>query len=134
MPFTDIELGGMGCVRGSILLVAALLFSGNACAMNAPDNHSTHCRVVGGEKLPRGSGGTVALCSAIEQAVSGRAPGKAVTVEVRVLPNSMLAATLTVNGRALPEQKFASMDRDLDSHSFERFANALAEQVAKDRP
>jgi hypothetical protein len=46
----------------------------------------------------------------------------------------MLAATVTVDGRTLPEQKFASMDRGLDVHSFEWFAHSLAEQVAKERP
>ena len=102
--------------------------------MSAPNSQSPNCRVVGGEKLPPGSGGSGALCSAIERAISARAPGKAFSVEIRVLPRSMLVATLTVDARALPEQKFASMDRDLDVHSFERFAHALAEQVAKERP
>ncbi len=31
----------------------------------------------------------------------------------------------------MPEQNFASMDRDLTTSSFERFAQALADQVAK---
>ena len=134
MPVTTIDLGGMGCVQGWILLVAVALFSGNACAMNAPDNRTPNCRVVGGEKLALGSGGAAALCAAIERAVSARVPGKAASVEVRILPNSMMAATVTVDGRTLPEQKFASMDRELDGRSFERFANSLAEQVAKERP
>lgn len=119
-------------MRGWILLVAAALFGGNACAVSAPN--SPNCRVVGGERLPAGSGGSAALCAAIEQAISARAPGKAFSVEVRVLPHSMLAATLSVDGRILPEQKFASMDRELDGHSFERFAISLAEQVAGKRP
>ena len=51
--------------------------------------------------------------------------------EVRALSASRLSASLTVNGRALPEQNFARMDRELDRPAFERFAEALAEQVAK---
>jgi hypothetical protein len=51
--------------------------------------------------------------------------------EVRALSASRLSATLTVNGRVLPEQNFARMDRELDRPAFERFAEALAEQVAK---
>jgi hypothetical protein len=38
---------------------------------------------------------------------------------------------LTVNGRILPEQKFAVMDRDLNPQSIERFAQSLAAVVAK---
>jgi len=134
MPVSIIRIGGMRRVRGWILLVAAAIFGGNACAMSAPNNQSPNCRVVGGEKLPPGSGGSGALCAAIERAISARAPGTVFSVEVRVLPRSMLAAAVIVDGRTLPEQKFASMDRSLDVHSFERFAHSLAEQVAKERP
>jgi hypothetical protein len=38
---------------------------------------------------------------------------------------------LVVNGRTLPEQKFAVMDRELNSTSIERFADSLADQVAE---
>jgi len=115
----------------AIALVAGALFCGNACAMNAPARQSPQCRVVDGGKLPAGSGGAAVLCAAIEQAVSARAPGVAYRAEVRALSSSRLSATLTVNGRALPEQNFARMDRELDRPAFERFAEALAEQVAK---
>ena len=98
--------------------------------MSAPTPQSPRCKVVDGDKLPAASGGSAALCAAIERAVSERAPGTAFTVEVRVLPRSMLAATLTVDGRRLPEHKFASMDRELDGASFTRFAAAVAEAVA----
>jgi hypothetical protein len=36
-----------------------------------------------------------------------------------------------VNGRTLPEQKFAVMDRDLNPASIQRFAQSLATEVAK---
>jgi hypothetical protein len=114
-------------------LVAGAPFCGNACAMSAPASQSQHCRVVDGAKLPPASGGTAALCAAIERAVSARTPGVEFRAEVRILSSARLAATLSVDGRTLPEQSFASMDRDLDLRSFERFAEALADQVAKAR-
>jgi hypothetical protein len=36
-----------------------------------------------------------------------------------------------VNGRKLPEQNFAVMDRDLNPGSIRRFAESLAREVAK---
>lgn len=99
--------------------------------MESTSRQSAHCSVVDGGKLPAESGGAVALCAAIERAVSARAPGAHFTAEVRVLSASRLAATLTRDGHPLAEQKFASMDRELTGRSFERFALALAEQVAK---
>lgn len=99
--------------------------------MDSPASQPARCRVVGGEKLPAASGGAVALCAAIERALSGA--NAAVTAEVRVLSSSMLAATLTADGRTLPEQRFARMDRDLDGRAFERFAEALADQASKAR-
>ena len=114
-----------------IAVVTSAFFCGSACAMNVPNSQSPHCRVIDGGKLPATSGGADALCQAIEQAVSERAPGLAFSAEVRVLSSSRLAATLIANGKALPDQKFASMDRELTKSSFERFARAIAEQVAK---
>jgi hypothetical protein len=98
--------------------------------MGSPDSQSPRCRVVDGGKLPAESGGANALCAAIERAASARAPGVAFTAEVRVVSSSRLAATLTRDGRKLPEQNFASMDRELSSSSLERFAAALADQLA----
>ncbi|HEY6661773.1 MAG TPA: hypothetical protein VIZ66_02515 [Sphingomicrobium sp.] len=112
-------------------LVALAGVSGNACAMTSGAPETPHCRVVDPGKLPAESGGASALCSAIERAITARASGAAFSAEVRVLSSSRLAATVTANGKALPEQNFATMDRDLNRASFERFAAALAEQVAK---
>ena len=117
-------------IFGSIALAAAASVCSAACAMSPANNQASPCRVVGGEKLPAASGGPGALCAAIERAVSQRAPGVEFTAEVTVLSASRLAATLTSGGRKLPEQKFASMDRDLTVASFDRFAAALAEKVA----
>jgi len=111
-------------------MIAASL-SGGACAMASPSNSSASCRVVDGDKLPDASGGAAALCTAIERAAAAKAPGVDFAVEVKVLSSSRLAATVTRSGRNLPEQNFATMDRELTGGSFERFANALADQLAK---
>lgn len=118
-------------IPGPVLLVMAASLSGGACAMASPSGQSTSCRVVDGDKLPDGSGGAAALCMAIERAAAARAPAVDFTVEVKVLSSSRLVATVTSGGRTMPEQKFASMDRDLSRSSFERFAAALADQLAK---
>ena len=99
--------------------------------MASSSGQSTPCRIVDGDKLPDGSGGAASLCSAIERAAAARAPGVAYTVEIKVLSRSRLAATLTSDGRTLPEQNFATIDRDLNGGSFERFAAAIADQLAK---
>ena len=118
-------------IPGPVLLVMAASLSGGACAMASPSGQSTPCRVVDGDKLPDESGGAAALCTAIERAAAARAPGVAFTVEVKVLSSSRLAATLTRDGHQLPEQKFASMDREQTRSSFERFAAAIADQLAQ---
>jgi hypothetical protein len=89
------------------------------------------CRVLGAEKLPSAAGGGDALCTAVERAVAKRAPKVRYTAQIRVISRSRLAAIVIVNGRPLPEQKFAVMDRDLSSGSIERFAAALALEVSK---
>jgi hypothetical protein len=99
--------------------------------MASPSGQSTPCRIVDGDKLPEDSGGATALCAAIDRAAAAKAPGVAYTVEVKVLSSSRLAATLTSEGRALPEQNYSTMDRELNGGSFERFAAALADQLAK---
>jgi hypothetical protein len=118
-------------MRGQMAVVAVVLglafASGSSCAMNTPKRTVAHCQVIGGERLPVVSGDVEVLCAAIEQAVSAEAPGIAYTVEVRVLPRSMVAATVTTaDGRQLPEQRFAVMDGELTRVSFERFAKAIA--------
>jgi hypothetical protein len=113
------------------LLVMAASLSGGACAMASPSGQSTPCHIVDGDKLPGDSGGAAALCSAIERAAAAKAPGVTYTVEIKVLSPSRLAATVTADGRKLPEQNFATTDRDLNGGSFDRFAAALADQLAK---
>ena len=42
-----------------------------------------------------------------------------------------LGTILVVNGRTLPEQNFAVMDRELNPGAIRRFAESLAGEVAK---
>ncbi len=122
-------------MRGKIaifILAVAVLVPASACAMSAPPPAPQgRCHVVGGEKLPASSGGPEAICAAIERAVAARAPKARFKAEVKVVTPSLLVASLVVNGRALPDQKFAVMDRKLGEASTRRFADALAAEVAK---
>lgn len=111
-----------------VSVLAALAFS-NGFAMSAPAGQ--HCRVVHSEKLPMTSGGGAAICAAVGKAIATAAPNAHYTAEVRVISPSRLSALLVVEGRALPEQKFAVMDRDLNPASIQRFAQSLAAEVAK---
>jgi hypothetical protein len=118
-------------MRGRIglfaLLLAALLVSPEAHAMKSP----VRCSVVGGEKLPSSTGGAHVICSEFEKAMAAAAPKLSYTARIEVLSSSRLAATLVVNGRELPKQNFAVMDRQLDRASIARFAAAVAAEAAK---
>jgi hypothetical protein len=46
---------------------------------------------------------------------------------VKVISPSRLTATMVVKGHKLPEQHFATMDRNLTPGAVRRFARALAE-------
>lgn len=88
------------------------------------------CRVATSIKLPGAAGGGQAICTAIERAITSRTPQARVSVEVHVLTPSMLAAAIVVNGRALPERRFAVTDRQLNPSSIQRFAESVATAVA----
>jgi hypothetical protein len=90
-----------------------------------------HCSVLAGEKLPPASGGAQGLCEAIERAIGEAAPHVAYRAEITVISPARLSAKLVVDGRTLPEQKYAIMDRELNPSAIERFANSLAKAVAK---
>jgi len=116
----------------SILALGAAVSSAGACAMIAPEHNAhSNCRVIGGEKLPPATGGADAVCAKIEKAIAERAPNVRYSAEVRVLSKSALAANLVADGRKIPQQNFAVSDRDLSASSVERFARALAEEIAK---
>lgn len=100
--------------------------------MNESMPQMVDCRIVGGDSLPADSGGADALCAAIREAAAEQAPGSRFQVEVTVKGPSMLTATITTaDGARLPEQKFAVSDRQLSRGSLERFAMALAGEVAR---
>jgi len=99
--------------------------------MSVSSGHDGRCQIVGGEKLPPDVGGSAALCAEIERAIAELAPRAHYSTEVKVHSKSRLSATLVVNGRTLPEQKFAIMDSDLNAGAIQRFARSLAAEVAK---
>lgn len=111
------------------LYCALLALAGeSACAVNRPAGSNLSCAVQGGELLPTESGGADALCAEIEAAIAGLPAPPSVTV--RVLSPGLLAATVTVGGRTLPEIKMARSDSPLDRTAFRRFAQAIAATAA----
>jgi len=88
------------------------------------------CRIVAGEKY-LGDAQSETLCREIEQAIAGAAPNAHYRAEVKALSPTRLAAVLVVNGRTLPEHKFAVMDAELGLESMQRFARSLALDVAR---
>jgi len=122
---------GWGRFAALVLAVALGVSASSVCAMSASAPERAQCTVIGSDKLPAESGGAEALCATIRNAVAKQAPNVRVSVEVRVLRPSMLATMLIVEGKALPEQKFAVMDRNLNTRSIERFAQSIATKVAE---
>lgn len=92
---------------------------------------AAQCRVDGAEKALASVGGAEALCNAIAAAARAKAPGASFSVEVRALSTYSLAAKIRLaDGRDLPEQRMAVNDRRIDRGSIERFAAAIADQIA----
>ena len=121
-----------GWIAVLFLLLTVVVVPGEVEAMTTVDQSSPgNCRVVDGEKLPASSGGSALICAAVERAIQNRAPAVRYSAEVKVLSSSRLATTMVVNGKALPEQKFAVMDSELSRATIERFAQSLALEVAK---
>lgn len=120
-----------GRIATIVLICAAAVSPTNGRAMSAAGKGAQgSCRVASGEKLLAKAGGAEALCAAVERAVAKAAPMARYKAEVRILPRSRLSTTLVVNGRSLPDQKFAVMDDELKPDSIQRFAEGLADQVA----
>jgi hypothetical protein len=88
------------------------------------------CRVVAGEKLLAGAGGADALCAQVKKAIAAAAPKARYAAKVTVMPRSRLSTSLVVNGRALPDQKYAVMDSELGPETIQRFAEGIATAVA----
>ena len=91
---------------------------------------SGRCTVVAGEKY-LGPGVRTTLCREIERAAGAEAPGARYSAAISAQSPTRLSAALTVNGHKLPEHKFAVMDAGLSEEAIQRFARALAADVAK---
>jgi hypothetical protein len=115
------RIGSLGTqLAATIVLSGAVAMSAHA----APA--SGRCSVVAGEKLAPGSGAN-GICAEVERAMAAALPGVRYTAEVKVISPSRLTATMVVKGHKLPEQHFATMDRNLTPGAVRRFARALAE-------
>ena len=120
-----------GRIAAFVLICAAAVAAANGRPMTAIGKDADRsCRVVEGEKLLVRAGGANALCREVKRAVAAVAPKVRYKAEVMVMPRSRLSTTLVVNGRALPDQKFAAMDSELTESVIRRFAEGLASAVA----
>jgi len=99
--------------------------------MSVGSDPINRCQIMGGDKLPAVSGGSATVCAEIERAIGASAPNVQYSIEVKVLSATRLAASLMVDGHALPEQHFAIMDSELDAGAIQRFAASLARVVAQ---
>ena len=115
-------------ILATLFAIAASAVPSSACAMSEGQRP---CQVLGGEKLPAATGGTSGICDAIEKAIAAEAPNVNYRAEVRILSHSAMKATVHANGRQVADQQLSVMDRKLNASSIERFAKALAAEVAK---
>jgi hypothetical protein len=118
-----------GGVAAFIFLLSALGPT-SAGAMNMGSRPISRCQIVSGDKLLASSVGSATVCAEIERAIRASAPNAQYSIEVKVLSTSRLAASVMVDGHALPEQNFAIMDSDLNAGAIQRFAASLAKVVA----
>jgi hypothetical protein len=117
--------------RSTAVALALAMPSSGALGMTAPAAPSEQCQVTNGAKLPAASGGSAALCAAIQQAAEARGKHGTFTVRVSVGPRSRLTAYVTLaDGRSLPPLHLASMDRAIGKATLERFGAAVADHVA----
>jgi hypothetical protein len=116
--------------RSAALAVALAVAGSNGLGMTPPATPNGRCHVSNGAKLPAASGGSVALCAAIERAAE--ALGKQVfTVRIDVGPRSRLTAYVTLaDGRSLSPLRMAVMDGAIGKATLERFGAAVANHVA----
>ena len=112
----------------SVKAMAMMMAVASTAVAGAPA--PPHCQVVNAGKLPALSGGAKALCAAVTRELGRQAPGLEYHATVTVVSPSRLRAAVHAKGRAVTEQRFSSMDRPLARSSFDRFAKALAAEVA----
>lgn len=114
------------------LAVALALAASGASGMTAPAGAADRCVVVNDKRLPAGSGGSAALCAAIDRAVIASGLSRSYTVRVVVGPRSLLTAEVTLSdGRILPPVTMAAMDRPIGPSTLERFGGAVANYIAE---
>lgn len=91
---------------------------------------SKNCVLIGEKYLPQSLGSTV-VCIEVRREIAAQAPSVAYEVDITVLSPSRLSAVSIVNGRKLPEHKFAVMDDNFSPDSVKRFAKSLAAEIAE---
>lgn len=120
---------------GPLLLLGAA-FEGSACAMQSREQQSIVCSVEASTKAPPELQQEGAICGPIARAAeaaardSGLAAGT-ISVKVEVLSPFSIAATTSVEGRALPTQRVDVSDRALGASSIEMLARGVALQLAQ---
>jgi len=116
--------------RSAAVAVALAVAGSSAFGMTPPAAAHGRCYVSNGAKLPAASGGSVALCAAIERAAESLGK-QAFTIRVDVGPRSMLTAYITLkDGRRLSPLRMAVMDSAIGKATLERFGAAVANHVA----
>lgn len=117
--------------RSTVVALALAMAGSSALGMTPPAAHPGQCQVSNGGKLPAASGGSAALCDAIQQAAEARGKHGTFTVRVSVGPRSSLTAFVTLSdGRSLPPLHMAIMDRAIGKTALERFGAAVVDHVA----
>jgi metal-dependent HD superfamily phosphatase/phosphodiesterase len=119
-------------VRLALHLSAAALLANAAHAAVATATAKTagECRVAGAERLPQGLDRN-SVCTAIRQALAQQGVRAPYAVDIEIKSSSRVAASLTLNGRALPRQSLAVSDDQLTLASIRQLAKALAATAAK---
>ena len=116
----------------AVAVLAMTSATGGAHMMSQSKSPSVACKVVGADKLLADAGGAMNLCEQIQSAAAAAAPGVPFAVEIQSPAAHTLAARISLpNGRVLPDLNITIIDRPLDRSSIERFANAIASQVAE---
>src|SRR6476469_7129927 len=107
-------------------VIMFLLTTGMSKPMEAATPPTRHCEIVAGQKYLQGPMSGSSVCTEIQRVLAAEAPNVPVRAEITALSTSRLVARLKVNGKALPEHKFAVMDGDLNPAAVQRFARSLA--------
>ena len=113
-----------------IFFFAAFISTVSAMSVAKPQPLS-NCRVVNEGKLPASFGGADLICGEVQRAMAAQAPGVQYSAEIKVISASRLSAALVVDGRPLPLQNFAVMDRNLSVETIRHFANAIVLAVVQ---